>query len=240
MLKGFLNKVGIAPDQYAFYDGSGLSRQNLVTPHSVVQLLLYASAQPWGANFRSTLPVAGIDGSLSDRFRNTDGAGRVSAKTGSLGGVKSLSGYATTDRGETVAFSIITNNFNLPDKRVTDAIDDVVEAILHDGPAKKSRKNNCRQLAANKLCHPERSMSLAKQAHAQSKDPMQPNPAQTHQGILCTQPRPPRMNYSGIFPCFFGGFLSRFVSSISKARINFPRVSRGRITASTNPRSAAT
>jgi D-alanyl-D-alanine carboxypeptidase/D-alanyl-D-alanine-endopeptidase (penicillin-binding protein 4) len=61
----------------------------------------------------------------------------VLGKTGSLGGVKTLSGYATTDHGEQVAFSILTNNFNLPTKRVTDAIDDVVGAIIDDGPYKK-------------------------------------------------------------------------------------------------------
>src|SRR5881296_1423833 len=59
VLRGFLNQAGISPDQYVFYDGSGLSRQNLVTPHAVVQLLRYAALQPWGASFRDTLPVSG-------------------------------------------------------------------------------------------------------------------------------------------------------------------------------------
>ncbi len=137
VVRGFLNKVGIPPDQYAFYDGSGLSRQNLVTPAALVQLLRYASLQPWGASFRDTLPVAGVDGSLAERFNNDDVQGRVRGKTGSLGGVKTLSGYATTDRGEQVAFAILTNNFNLPARRITDAIDEVVGAIADDGPTKK-------------------------------------------------------------------------------------------------------
>ena len=97
VLRGFLNQAGITGDQYAFYDGSGLSRQNLVTPHAVVQLLRYADSQPWGASFRDTLPLSGTDGSLSSRFKNVDVQGRVQAKTGSLGGVKTLSGYATTE-----------------------------------------------------------------------------------------------------------------------------------------------
>ena len=79
VLRGFLNQAGVASDQYVFYDGSGLSRQNLVTPHTVVQLLRYADSQPWGASFRDTLPLAGTDGSLYDRFKNF-GCARSSAR----------------------------------------------------------------------------------------------------------------------------------------------------------------
>jgi serine-type D-Ala-D-Ala carboxypeptidase/endopeptidase (penicillin-binding protein 4) len=137
VLRGFLNKAEVPSEQYAFYDGSGLSRQNLVTPHAVVQLLRYAAAQPWGANFRDTLPIAGVDGSLSDRFKSLPAQGRVYGKTGSLGGVKTLSGYAITNHGEQVAFSILSNNFNLPGNRVNDAIDGIVGAILDDGSSRK-------------------------------------------------------------------------------------------------------
>jgi D-alanyl-D-alanine carboxypeptidase/D-alanyl-D-alanine-endopeptidase (penicillin-binding protein 4) len=137
VLRGFMNQAGITGDQYAFYDGSGLSRQNLVTPHAVVQLLRYADSQPWGASFRDTLPLSGTDGSLSNRFKNVDAQGRVHAKTGSLGGVKTLSGYATTNHGQTVAFSILSNNFNLPDKRINEIIDNIVAEILNDDKPKK-------------------------------------------------------------------------------------------------------
>ena len=137
VLSGFLNKAGIPKDEYVFYDGSGLSRQNLVTPNAVVELLRFAAAQPWGNTFRDTLPLAGVDGSLAERFKNISVQGRLYGKTGSLGGVKTLSGYATTDRGEQVAFSILSNNSNLPAKTVTDAIDSIVEAVLADGPKKK-------------------------------------------------------------------------------------------------------
>jgi D-alanyl-D-alanine carboxypeptidase/D-alanyl-D-alanine-endopeptidase (penicillin-binding protein 4) len=140
VLRGFLNQAGIPSEQYAFYDGSGLSRQNLVTPHAVVQLLRYAALQPWGASFRDTLPVAGVDGSLSDRFKGISAQGRIYGKTGSLGGVKTLSGYATTDRGEHVAFAILSNNFNLPLKRVLDAIDNIVGEIVSDEAAKRPHK----------------------------------------------------------------------------------------------------
>ena len=132
VLREFLTQAGISSDQYVFYDGSGLSRQNLVTPHAIAQMLRYASAQPWGTAYKSTFPVSGIDGSLSDRLSAPRLQSRILGKTGSLGGVKTLSGYATTDTGQTVAFSILSNNFNLPSKRVTDTIDQVVQAIVED------------------------------------------------------------------------------------------------------------
>jgi D-alanyl-D-alanine carboxypeptidase/D-alanyl-D-alanine-endopeptidase (penicillin-binding protein 4) len=132
VLRGFLTQAAISSDQYLFYDGSGLSRQNLVTPHAIVQMLRYAAGQPWGAAYKATFPVSGIDGSLSDRLNAPRLQRRIMAKTGSLGGVKTLSGYATTDGGQTVVFSILSNNFNLPSKRVTDAIDQVVQAIVED------------------------------------------------------------------------------------------------------------
>jgi D-alanyl-D-alanine carboxypeptidase/D-alanyl-D-alanine-endopeptidase (penicillin-binding protein 4) len=132
VLHGFLAQAGIQNDEYVFYDGSGLSRQNLVTPHAVVKLLTYVNDQPWNVQFRETLPVAGIDGSLAERFKNSPAQGRVQGKTGSLGHVNALSGYATTDSGELVAFSILCNNHNLQGRRALDTIDQIVEQIILD------------------------------------------------------------------------------------------------------------
>jgi len=100
-----------------------------------VQLLRYCSTQPWGTDYKATFPISGVDGTLSDRFSSPRLQNRVMAKTGSLGGVKALSGYATTDSGQVVVFSIMSNNFNLPGKRVTDAIDQIVQVIVEDAPA---------------------------------------------------------------------------------------------------------
>ena len=116
---------------YRLNDGSGLSRQNLVTPHAVVELLRYASAQPWGSEFRDSLPIAGKDGSLADRFKDLDPAAQIYGKTGSLGGVKTLSGYAVTSKGEQITFSILANNFSLPGKRVNEVIDSIIEAAVN-------------------------------------------------------------------------------------------------------------
>ena len=134
VLRSFLTQVGIPSEQYAFYDGSGLSRQNLVTPHAVVALLQYAAKQTWGTLFSETFPVAGMDGSLADRMRNTPAQGLVLGKTGSLDHVKSLSGYATTVSGDRVVFSIFANNFDVPGHRAQDTIDAIIEAIVKDTP----------------------------------------------------------------------------------------------------------
>jgi D-alanyl-D-alanine carboxypeptidase/D-alanyl-D-alanine-endopeptidase (penicillin-binding protein 4) len=131
VLRGFLNNAGISSDDYVFYDGSGLSRQNLVTPHAIVELLRYAIAQPWGKEFRDSLPVAGSDGSLADRFKDLNTAAHVYAKTGSLGGVKTLSGYAVTAKGQDLAFSILSNNFTLTGHRINDVIDTIVELAVN-------------------------------------------------------------------------------------------------------------
>jgi len=133
VLRGFLNTAGISSDDYSFFDGSGLSRENLVTPRAVVQLLRYAATQPWGKEFHDSLPTAGVDGSLADRFKDLDTEAHVYAKTGSLGGVKTLSGYAVTATGEQLAFSVLTNNLSVTGKHINDVIDSVVVAAANNG-----------------------------------------------------------------------------------------------------------
>jgi D-alanyl-D-alanine carboxypeptidase/D-alanyl-D-alanine-endopeptidase (penicillin-binding protein 4) len=138
VVRGFLSQADISSNEYVFFDGSGLSRQNLVTPHAVVKLLLYASKQPWGAEFADTLPVAGVDGTLAQRFRNTVAAGRVEGKTGSLGHVNALSGYATTLSGDRIAYSVMANNHNLRSRLALQTIDQIVTALVED--VKQSKK----------------------------------------------------------------------------------------------------
>jgi serine-type D-Ala-D-Ala carboxypeptidase/endopeptidase (penicillin-binding protein 4) len=108
--RDFLAAAGIADTDVVLSDGSGLSRDDLVTPRAVVALLRYAARQPWGPDFISTLPVAGVDGTLEDRMKNTPAAGRIRAKTGSHEDAHALSGYASTLRGESLVFAIFGNN----------------------------------------------------------------------------------------------------------------------------------
>jgi serine-type D-Ala-D-Ala carboxypeptidase/endopeptidase (penicillin-binding protein 4) len=132
-MKLVLTQANILPEEYTFSDGSGLSRQNLVTPRAVTKLLTYANAQSWGPVFRDTLPVAGIDGSLSERMKTSVAQGRVSAKTGTLGNVNALGGYVTTVQGEHLAFSVFSNHHRLTSRGAVKIIDKIVEAITDDG-----------------------------------------------------------------------------------------------------------
>lgn len=129
-LRHFLLKAGLKGNDFFLLDGSGLSRRDLVTPAAMVQLLTYAAQQPWGAAYEETLPVAGADGSLAERFVNTAAGGLVHAKTGTLSHVNALSGYGETHSGKRFVFSIFCNNHNLPSARVKAAIDQIVVLLV--------------------------------------------------------------------------------------------------------------
>ena len=133
VLKQYLLQAGLKPEEFFLLDGSGLSRRDLITPAAMVQVLVYASRQPWGAAFEQSLPVAGVDGSLADRFVNTPAGGLVHAKTGTLSHVNSLSGYGQTRSGKRFVFSIFCNNHNQPSARVLAAIDSIVVLLVNEG-----------------------------------------------------------------------------------------------------------
>ena len=108
--RDFLHQVGIADGDVVLTDGSGLARNDLVTPRAVVRLLEYVASQPWGMDYLSTLPVAGVDGTLENRMVNTAASRRIQAKTGEIEHERGLSGYATTLAGEHLVFSIFYNS----------------------------------------------------------------------------------------------------------------------------------
>jgi serine-type D-Ala-D-Ala carboxypeptidase/endopeptidase (penicillin-binding protein 4) len=120
---------GIDPGDFVFYDGSGLSPQDLITPRALTRLLTYAARQPWGATYRASLPVGGVDGSLSGRFPDPALRGKVFAKTGTLAEVHGLSGYLVAASGKTVVFSILCNDRNPGGDAARVAMDKIVAAI---------------------------------------------------------------------------------------------------------------
>ncbi len=138
VLKQFLLQAGLKDDEFVLLDGSGLSRRDLVTPGAVVRLLLYAARQPWGAAFADTLPVSGVDGSLSERFLNTPATGLIHAKTGTLSHVNALSGYGQTKSGKRFVFSILCNNHKLTSGKAQAAMDSIVQLLVsQDDPVKR-------------------------------------------------------------------------------------------------------
>ena len=110
-VKTFLKTAGIQPDALNLDDGSGLSRNDMITAEASVQLLTFMSKHRYANVFRDALPIGGVDGTLRNRFKGSPAENNVRAKTGSLSSAASLGGYVTTAAGEKLAFSIMVNNY---------------------------------------------------------------------------------------------------------------------------------
>jgi len=110
-VKSFLKTVGLRPEALVLDDGSGLSRNDMITAEASVQLLTFMSKHRYATMFRDALPIGGVDGTLRNRFKGTPAENNVRAKTGSLSSAASLGGYMTTAGGEKLAFSIMVNNY---------------------------------------------------------------------------------------------------------------------------------
>lgn len=111
-MRTFLASAGITSQEYAFADGSGLSRRNLVSPPAIIKLLTYMYGSPLRDKWLEILPVGGEDGTLRNRFRATTASGKLRAKTGTLSQVTALSGYLERRDGRMLAISLIANNQN--------------------------------------------------------------------------------------------------------------------------------
>lgn len=130
VVSSFLMQVGIASDAVRLYDGSGLSRHNLITPNSAVQLYTFMAKSRYAQAWTDSLTIGGIDGTLKNRFKNTKAAGNVRGKTGTIDQVSALSGYVTTAAGEKLVFSIIVNGVTETSVRQS-TIDEIVIALAN-------------------------------------------------------------------------------------------------------------
>jgi len=141
ILKAFADGLGVEPGETFFADGSGLSRQALVTPRAIVKLLVYMARSPHYAVFFDSLPIAGTDGTLGDRFEKTPLEGRVHAKTGSFQHVSTLSGYMELPSGRRLAFSIMGTADPRKSKERVQTIDAIAQAIYEAwrGPRPRGR-----------------------------------------------------------------------------------------------------
>ncbi|MCX7867595.1 D-alanyl-D-alanine carboxypeptidase/D-alanyl-D-alanine endopeptidase [Limisphaera sp. VF-2] len=110
-LSRFLTTLGIPADEVHLEEGSGLSRNNLVTPRAVVALLRAMRRHPAGKTFESGLPVAGVDGTLAGRMKGSPAEGRVRAKTGTLRWAHGLAGYVNPPTGSPLVFCLLLNRY---------------------------------------------------------------------------------------------------------------------------------
>lgn len=127
--RDFLRQAGIEPDAIQLRDASGLSANNLVTPHAMVTLLRYMRGHPRGDAYFASLPTTGGEGSLRTRFATGAAAGRVHAKDGYIQNVNSLSGYLAATPSDTLVFSILANNHGLEKSQAIAAIDSAVAIV---------------------------------------------------------------------------------------------------------------
>jgi len=129
VVKTFLKEAGLNPDSLALSDGSGLSRNDMVTAEASVRLLTYMSRHKYASALHDALPIAGVDGTLRNRLRGTVAENNLRAKTGSLASAASLSGYVTTAAGEKLVFSIMVNNYP-PDAEPREVCIDPIAVLL--------------------------------------------------------------------------------------------------------------
>jgi D-alanyl-D-alanine carboxypeptidase/D-alanyl-D-alanine-endopeptidase (penicillin-binding protein 4) len=128
-IRAYLLHAGLDPDDFLFFDGSGLSDHDLVAPRATATFLAYVAKQPWFAQWKASLPDAGEDGTLSGRFTDPPLKGHVFAKTGTLGESRALSGYLDAASGRTVIFSIFVDNHTPATSADRAAMDKIVTAI---------------------------------------------------------------------------------------------------------------
>lgn len=111
----FLEEAGVRRADVQFEEGSGLSRNNLTTPNATLALLQFMHRHREADAYFNALPVAGVDGTLRNRMKETAAAGNVRAKTGTLRWANALSGYVTSAAGERLVFSLMLNRYRTAD-----------------------------------------------------------------------------------------------------------------------------
>jgi D-alanyl-D-alanine carboxypeptidase/D-alanyl-D-alanine-endopeptidase (penicillin-binding protein 4) len=131
-LEGFgkrLTAWGVPTAAQQQVDGSGLSRRGTISAETVLAVLQHMHDASGSSPFVAALPLAGVDGTLSERMRSTPAAGNVRAKTGTMSNIRSLAGYVTTRDGEALAFVAIVNNFEGAGALANQALDRIAVAL---------------------------------------------------------------------------------------------------------------
>ena len=129
LVRANLLHAGLDPDDFIFFDGSGLSDHDLVTPRATATFLAFAAKQPWFPAWKASLPDAGADGSLASRFPGAPLKDHVFAKTGTLGESRALSGYLDAASGHPIIFSIFVDTHTPATSADRVTMDKIVTAI---------------------------------------------------------------------------------------------------------------
>ncbi len=135
VISEFLRKTVGVKDPFTIVDGSGLSPLNQVSPKVITEILRYAYKNRFIApHFLTSLPIAGVDGTLKHRFSTSEVRGRILAKTGYLNNVRALSGYVFTKGGDVLVFSILANGLGWKAKEFqNDLLSQLVECCGANG-----------------------------------------------------------------------------------------------------------
>jgi D-alanyl-D-alanine carboxypeptidase/D-alanyl-D-alanine-endopeptidase (penicillin-binding protein 4) len=123
-------EAGVRTECCYFQDGSGLSRQTLISPQSTAMLLQYMFRSQYRDTWWTLLPIGAVDGTLGRRFDKNPEAKRIRAKTGSIAHVATISGYAESTTWGPLAFSVLINNYNAENSEATQLLDKIALALL--------------------------------------------------------------------------------------------------------------
>jgi len=124
-LRTRLTAWSIPPDAWHIIDGSGLSRRNAIAPETLLTVLQRMYDPVWASPWMAGLPVAGRDGTLATRMRDTAAQDNLRAKTGTMSNVRSLAGYVRTLDGEALAFALIADGFEGSGRQAAQALDQI-------------------------------------------------------------------------------------------------------------------
>lgn len=125
-VKATLTPLGVKPAGYSMVDGSGLADRDRASPEALVQTLQAMAQSPNAGVYRNSLAIAGVNGTLKNRFRNTAAQGKLQGKTGTITGVVALSGYLTPTNHPDVVLTILTNYSGASTTTVRSAVDEIV------------------------------------------------------------------------------------------------------------------
>jgi D-alanyl-D-alanine carboxypeptidase/D-alanyl-D-alanine-endopeptidase (penicillin-binding protein 4) len=129
--KEWFNTIGIKTEDIAIIDGSGLSHNNLVTAEQIIKLLYFIRSHQHWETFRESLSVSGQDGTLQHRLKDSNAAGHIYAKTGSMKNVKALSGFIYALNGREYLFSILVNHYSASASEIDNLLDQIATTIYN-------------------------------------------------------------------------------------------------------------